>query len=64
VSAWYRYELWLGGNRIAKYKTLGQALLGARWRSRKHEKAIYVWSAREPYRFIAEVRAGVDGDPV
>jgi hypothetical protein len=28
------YVLWASGDRLAKYKTLGQALLGAVWRSR------------------------------
>ena len=30
-----RYELWCDGMMIARYSTLGQALLGAAWRSRK-----------------------------
>lgn len=45
----YGYELWSGGVRIAKYKTLSQALLGALWRSRKssNRSAVYVWRGGE-----------------
>jgi len=40
----YRYVLWSQGDRIAAYKTLGQALLGAVWRSRKLEQAVGIYS--------------------
>ncbi len=38
----YRYELWSRGIYLSKYKTLGQALLGALRRARKLQRAIYV----------------------
>jgi hypothetical protein len=40
-----RYELWASGILRASYRTLGQALLGALWRSRKLEKYVYVHKA-------------------
>jgi len=42
-AATYRYVLWACGSKVGKYKTLGQALLGALWRSKKLEQAVYVW---------------------
>jgi hypothetical protein len=56
----YQYELWISGAIVAKYQTIGQALLGALWRSRKREKTVYIWSANKPYRLLAEVRGGGD----
>jgi hypothetical protein len=49
-----RYELYVGGVQIAKYKTQGQALLGAVWRSRKYYSPVYVW---DRMRCIAKVYA-------
>lgn len=40
----HRYELWLSNQVLARYETLGQALLGALWRSRKQQKTVYVWT--------------------
>jgi hypothetical protein len=51
----HRYELWSGGDLLAKYKTIGQALLGALWRSRKSNAIVYVWSVTP--KFIAAVGA-------
>jgi hypothetical protein len=45
TAAKYRYELWVQGDRIAKYKTLGQALLGALWRSEEMQEAVFVYKA-------------------
>jgi len=56
MSATHRYEVWSQGVVIAKYKTLGQALLGAVWRSRKLERRVFVWAAGRTGTFIAEVR--------
>ena len=53
----HRYELWAHGYVIAKYNTLGQALLGAAWRSRKRKRTVYIWAAK-PHKFVAFVRAG------
>jgi hypothetical protein len=39
-----RYELWAAGNRLAKYKTLAQALLGAVWRAKKLKLSVYVYT--------------------
>jgi hypothetical protein len=36
-----RYELWAGGKLLATYQTLGQALLGALWRSKKLKRYVY-----------------------
>jgi hypothetical protein len=38
----YRYVLWASGLSRATYRTLGQALLGALWRSKKLERYVYV----------------------
>jgi hypothetical protein len=37
-----KYDLWASGKRLAQYHTLGQALLGALWRSKKRETYVYV----------------------
>ena len=50
----HRYELWSNGQLIARYVTLGQALLGAKWRSQKRGSPIYVWTTGEG-RFVASV---------
>lgn len=54
----YGYELWSGGVRIAKYKTLSQALLGALWRSRKssNRSAVYVWRGARTFDFMDSSR--------
>src|SRR6202161_2506828 len=40
-AAKYRYELWASGEMLARYKTLGPAVLGALWRSKKLKKYVY-----------------------
>jgi hypothetical protein len=37
-----KYELWASGHLRATYRTLGQSLLGALWRSKKLEVHVYV----------------------
>ena len=56
----YRYELWGNGQLLGKYKTLGQALLGATWRSRKraHQVGIY---RQDPMRVSSRCLAIVTG---
>ena len=43
----HTYELWARGERLAKYKTLAQALLGAVWRSEKQGFRVYVYKSIE-----------------
>ena len=53
------YALWANGEPLATYKTLGQALLGATWRSRKsgHAVGIYTRTKTGGERCVATVRA-------
>lgn len=37
------YELWASGLKRATYRTLGQALLGALWRSKNLQRYVYVY---------------------
>lgn len=57
MSKQYRYELLMDGHLLAKYETLGQALLGALWRSRKRMGAVYVWTLGKSGACIAKVVA-------
>lgn len=57
-AAKHRYELWLNGGVAARYKTMGQALLGALWRSKKLQTSIYIWRAGKSGYCAATVRAG------
>jgi hypothetical protein len=43
MSAKISYDLWASGTLRAKYRTLGQALLGALWRSKKLTRYVYVY---------------------
>lgn len=43
----YRYELGANGAVIARYRTLGQALLGAVWRSKRLGATVYVYKAND-----------------
>ena len=47
-----RYELWWGGERIARYKTLSQALLGALWRARKLQRSVAVYRGE---KYVANI---------
>lgn len=42
-----RYELFVEGDLIARYKTLGPALLGALWRSEKAGSVVAVYKDNE-----------------
>jgi hypothetical protein len=55
----YRYQLSSCGAPLGRYKTLGQALLGATWRARKRRAAVWVYaiSPRKPDRWLATVVA-------
>lgn len=53
----YRYELRAGGLLLGKYKTLGQAMLGAIWRSRKRGKPVYVSKRGVGGRSLCQVDA-------
>jgi hypothetical protein len=57
-----RYELWASGQLRAKYATLGQALLGAAWRSRKLKRYVYVHKTdgKKSSRCVAAVAADDD----
>lgn len=57
MSKQHRYELFMDGYILAKYETLGQALLGALWRSRKRMGSVYVWEIGKHERCIAKVVA-------
>jgi hypothetical protein len=55
----HKYELWENGDRLAKYKTLGQALLGALWRSEELQAPVFVYRAGETSgTCLARVAAG------
>lgn len=54
------YELWSSGRNLATYKTLGQALLGALWRSKKLKRYVYVYKKVIRGQSIAAVTADDD----